>query len=55
MNLMTNTVQPSKIPPGVYSVEEYLEEMRVRNIPIESVAEPTRKWLEECKECDDEE
>lgn len=49
-NGYTNSSNNNIIPPGIYSFDEFMEQMTSNNISMESLSIDTRYWIEECKE-----
>lgn len=52
-NLLTNEVTSNsigKILPGVYNSDEYLRQLEINNIDINTVSLTTKIWLDDCEE-----
>jgi hypothetical protein len=39
-----------KILPGVYNIDEYLEQLKINNISIDSISPTLQYWIDDCKE-----
>lgn len=42
----------SKIPPGIYNMSEFIQQLNQSNISIDNISPTAKEWIEECKEHD---
>ena len=42
-----------KIPPGIYNMSEYIQQLNQKNIFIDNISPTTKEWIEDCKEYDE--
>jgi hypothetical protein len=49
----TSNSSVSKIPPGIYNMSEYIEQLNQNNISIDNISLNAKQWIEDCKEYDE--
>lgn len=49
---VTSNSPISKIPPGTYNVNEYIQMLNENNISIDDISPTLKEWIEDCKEHD---
>lgn len=47
---LSNSKTSGRILPGVYNMDDYLEQLKINNISIDSISPTTQIWLDECSE-----
>lgn len=50
---LTSNSPVSKIPPGIYIMNEYIQELNRNNISIHDISPTAIQWIENCKEHDE--